>query len=86
MLHRRRRRPPDPPYTSLADVPLVCTVPDMVRLYRKSATTIRQGCRTGTFRPRPDGTNPYTWKKSTILRDLAFEHDDAQLALRFRAH
>ena len=71
MTKRRRRHPSIArPYTNLDDVPLVLRVPEMVRLYRKSGTTIRRQIRNGTFRPRPDGTNPYTWKKSTVLRDL----------------
>ena len=70
MTKRRRRRPFDNPFTDLADIPLVLKVPDVSRLYRISITTIRRRCRLGTFRPRPDATNPYTWKKATILRDL----------------
>lgn len=79
MTHRRRRRPSaDLPFTSLADVPLTLKVPDMARLYRQSSVTIRRRLRRGTFRPLPDGTNPYTWKKSTILRDFEPPDPDAQ--------
>ena len=67
---RRRRLSADRPFTSPADIPLISKVPDMVRICRKSAETIRRQCRAGTFRPRPDGTNPYTWTKATILRYL----------------
>jgi len=85
MTPRRRRRPPvNTPFTNLDDVPLVLFVRDMARLYRQGVTTIRRRLRAGTFRPRPDGTNPYTWKKATILRDLESpppDTDDTQPAL-----
>lgn len=67
---RRRRQSIDPPYTNLGDVPMVLKIRDMARLYRQGARTIRRRIRNGTYLPMPTGTDPYTWQKADILRDL----------------
>ena len=60
----------DDPIRSFEDLPLILKIPDMVRVYRITESTLRTYLQNGTFQPEPDLRGPYRWFKDTVIRHL----------------
>jgi hypothetical protein len=54
----------------LEHLPVVLTIPDLARIYRRGVETIRRECRLGIFRPLPFDVRPYRWRRVDILDDV----------------
>lgn len=59
--------------SSLDQLGVIVTLPEIAALYRLSHSTVRQKLQDGTFHPRPFASYPYRWRKSVVEADL--EHD-----------
>jgi hypothetical protein len=57
-------------YKSLDDAPLILLLPEIARIYRLGATTIRRRVLAGQFRPKPYDVRPYRWRKVDVAADL----------------
>lgn len=60
--------------TDLDGLPLILTLPEMVRLYRIGESTLRRRLQAGTFDPPPWETYPYRWRKQDVIEDLHRKH------------
>jgi predicted DNA-binding transcriptional regulator AlpA len=56
--------------TSLDQLNMILTLPEIAAIYRLSHSTVRQKLQDGTFHPRPFASYPYRWRKSAVEADL----------------
>ena len=71
----------DTPITDLTQLPLVLTLEEVCRVYRRSKFTVRRELQQKTFRPAPTMRFPYRWFRADIERDLqrrSVEQDNAR--------
>jgi hypothetical protein len=58
------------PITDLATLPVVITLDEIARIYRRKVTGLRRDLQLGTFRPAPFAKFPYRWLRDDVQRHL----------------
>lgn len=68
--------------SDLRALPVILTLDEVARVYRKTAAAIRRSVQRNTFQPRPYDKYPYRWLRDDVIRDLQLRRPKLQTGRR----
>lgn len=56
--------------SDLRSLPVILTLEDVARVYRKTPAAVRRALQRHTFQPKPYARYPYRWLRDAVIRDV----------------